>query len=258
MHGPSTPPALARAAALFDRDPEALAPRLRDGVLDLLDRSFAPTVTQRSLDTRFSAWLYDATRDRLVARVGMPEFPDEARAVMERLALAPGDVVLDVACGHGNFTAEFARRVGPDGLVIGLDIAESMLARAAARVRHAALDNVLLVRADALALPFRDGVFPKVNCSGGLHQMPDLGRALGEMARVAAPGARFAASGFAQAGAAPRGVRGWLQRRFALHFIPVERLAKEVAHAGFEGVDVRMAGPAFAYASGVRAGSGSS
>jgi hypothetical protein len=43
-----------------------------------------------------------------------------------------------------------------------------------------------------------------------------------------------------------------VHRRFALHFVPVERLAKEVAHAGFEHVGVQMAGPAFAYASGVR------
>jgi SAM-dependent methyltransferase len=253
MPGPSNPDVLAKAAPLFGRDVGALAPRVRDGVLELLDPSFAPTLTQRSLDTRFSAWLYDVLRDRLVRRFGMPEFRDEADAVAARLALAPGDVVLDVACGHGNFSADFARRVGPGGLVIGLDIAASMLARAVARVRRSGLDNVLLVRGDALALPFVDAAFAKVNCSGGLHQMPDLGRALAEMARVAAPGARFAASGFAQAGATPRGVRGWLHRRFAIHFIPVEALAQEVARAGFAQVEAKMAGATFAYASGIRA-----
>jgi ubiquinone/menaquinone biosynthesis C-methylase UbiE len=191
-------------------------------------------------------------RDRLVRRFGMLDWADEADAVAARLALAPGDVVLDVACGHGNFTADFARRVGPSGLVIGLDIAASMLARAVARVRHERLDNVLLVRGDALALPFRDGVFAHVNCSGGLHQMPDLGRALAEMARVAAPGARFAASGFAQPGETPRGVRGWLHRRMALHFVPVAQLAREVERAGFADVEARMVGPTFAYTSGRR------
>jgi ubiquinone/menaquinone biosynthesis C-methylase UbiE len=127
-----------------------------------------------------------------------------------------------------------------------------MLARAANRVRRAHLDNVLLVRGDALALPFRDASFAKLNCSGGLHQMPDLGRALREMARVAAPGARFTGSGFARGGAQETGLRGWLWRRWSLHFLPVERLARELGAAGFGAVDVRMAGPWFGYASGCR------
>ncbi len=59
-------------------------------------------------------------------------------------------VVLDVACGHGNFTVELARRVGPDGLVVGLDIARRMLERAARRVRDAGVANAVLLRADGL------------------------------------------------------------------------------------------------------------
>jgi ubiquinone/menaquinone biosynthesis C-methylase UbiE len=258
MHGPSNPAVLARAAALFQRDTETLAPRVRDGVLDLLGGAFAPTFTQRTLDTAFTAWLYDATRDRLTGSLGMPDFRTETQAVAERLALTTGDVVLDVACGHGNFTVELARRVGPEGLVVGLDIAASMLARAANRVRRERLDNVLLVRGDALALPFRDASLAKINCSGGLHQMPDLGRALGEMARVAKPGAHFAGSGFARGGSQETGLRGWLWRRWSLHFLPVERLAKELDEAGFAAVEVRMAGPWFGYASGRRAPSSAS
>ena len=243
---------LARCAALFDRDPAELAPRLRDGGLDLLDPRFAPTATQRGLDTPLSAWLYDALRDRLTAALGMPDFATELRDVEARLALSPGDVVLDVACGHGNFTVELARRVGSAGVVVGLDIASSMLARAAHRVRRAQQGNVLLVRGDALALPFRDAVFAKVNCAGGLHQMPDLDRALAELARVSRSGARFTASSFARGDAAESGVRGWLRRRFALHFVPVERLANAVAQAGFAEVETRMAGAWFAYASARR------
>jgi SAM-dependent methyltransferase len=248
---PAVPEPLPGGGAL--RDPASgrlLA--LRDGVLDLLDGGFAPTFTQRMLDTRATAWLYDALRDRGTRWVGMPGFADEAAAVAGRLALAPRDVVLDVACGHGNFTAELARRVGPEGLVVGLDISAAMLARAAARVRRANLDNVLLVRGDALALPFADGAFAKVNCSGGLHQMPDLGRALAEMARVVAPGGRLAASTFAQAGAQPHGWRALAARRLALHFVPERRLAGAIAGAGFSGVETEMAGPWFAYAAAVR------
>jgi SAM-dependent methyltransferase len=253
MTTPSQTTLLERAAPLFRVDAADLAPRFANGVLDLLGDAFAPTFTQRTLDTRATALLYDALRDRGTRWIGMPDFASETRALEERLALASGDVVLDVACGHGNFTVELARRVGPSGLVVGLDIAASMLARAASRVRRAGLDNVLLVRGDALDLPFRDAAFAKVNCSGGLHQMPDLDRALGEMARVARPGARFTGSSFARDGSEESGLRGWLWRRWSLHFVPVVTLARAVEAAGFDDVHAQMAGGAMGYAWGRRA-----
>lgn len=252
MHGPSNATTLARAEKLLRLPPGTAMPRVENGILDLLDRAFAPTFTQRTLDTRATAWLYDRVRDALAPAIGMPDFASEAQSVADRLALAPGDVVLDVACGHGNFTVELARRVGPSGLVIGLDIAGSMLARAAARVRRAGLDNVLLIRGDALALPFVDGAFAKLNCAGGLHQMPDLGRALAEFARVTSPDARFAGSGFAESGAVETGWRGVLWRRWKMHFVPVQALARAIEQAGFANVDVRMAGSWIGYASASR------
>lgn len=264
------PSALVRAAPLLrlpatpEPDPDGGGLRdpvtgrrlvLRDGVLDLLGGDFRPTLTQRALDTRATAWLYDRLRERAMRVAGLPGFAEEAEAVARRLALAPGDVVLDVACGHGNFTVELARRVGPQGLVVGLDISAAMLARAAARVRRAGLAHVLLVRGDALALPFADGAFARVNCSGGLHQMPDLARALAEMARVTTPGGRFAASGFAQAeGARPHGWRALLARRAALHFVPRRRLVEALASAGFTDVEATMARSWFGYAAAQRAG----
>jgi ubiquinone/menaquinone biosynthesis C-methylase UbiE len=265
---PALASALERAAPLIrlpgapDRAPEPLpgGAGLRDpatgrvlhasgGVLDLLDR-FEATPTQRLLDTRLSAWLYDRLRDALAPAIGMPDFATESEELAERLALAKGDLVLDVACGHGNFTEAIARRVGPSGLVVGLDISGRMLARAARRVARAGLAQVLLLRGDALALPFVAGAFAKVNCSGGLHQLPDLERALAEMARVSAEGGRFAASGFASAGEGSGGLRGAARRRLALHVLPLPSLARAAEAAGFADVSTRMAGPAFGYAWG--------
>lgn len=247
-------PVLARAARLFDREATALAPHLHEGVLDLLGTGFAPTLTQRMLDTDLTSWLYERSRDAAMTAVGLPAFAEESRAVAERLAVAPGDVVLDVACGHGNFTADLAKRVGPEGLVVGLDISGAMLRRAAARMRRQHLENVLLVRGDALALPFVAGAFDAVNCAGGLHQMPDLPRALAEMARVAKPGAHFAASGFARSGAGESGLRGWLWRRLRLHFVPLVALERGIADAGFAGVETELARGLLAYASARRPG----
>lgn len=239
--------ALQRALPLLKLPPEAQGAPERllceSGVLDLLGTRFAPTPVQRMLDTRFTAWFYDVTRNALAPVVGMARFAREAQELALRLELSPGDAVLDVACGHGNFTVELARRVGPEGLVVGLDISAAMLARAARRVARAGLSNVLLVRGDALALPVRDGAFAKVNCSGGLHQLPDLSRALAEFARVAAPGARFAASGFGEVGEGRDGWRGWMRRRLALHVVPLAPLARELQRAGFAEVATQAAGP---------------
>ena len=76
---------------------------------------------------------------------------------------------------------------------------------------------------------------------------------IGFRARVARPGARFTGSSFARDGSEETGLRGWLWRRWSLHFVPVERLARELGAAGFGAVDVQMAGAWFCYASGCRA-----
>src|SRR4030095_13235638 len=191
--------------------------RLDGGVLDLLGDRFVPTPTQRMLDTRVTAWLYDHVRDAFAPSIGMPDFATEVRNAAERLGRCAGEIVVDVACGHGNFTVELGRRVGEEGLAIGLDISAAMLARAAARVRRGGIRNVLLVRGDALHMPFADGVVPALLCSGGLHQLPDLARALAEFARVLTPGGRLAASGFAEAGEGSPGWPRWRRRWPATH-----------------------------------------
>src|SRR5439155_3427816 len=120
---------------------------------------------------------------------------------------------------------KWARCVGPDGLVVGLDISAAMLARAAKRVAEVGLANVLLLRADAQALPFADATLRHVSCAGGLHQLPDLPRALAEMARVSRDGGVLTASTFIEPrGALAARVAAWTKRRLALHLIPLPQL----------------------------------
>ncbi len=58
-----------------------------------------------------------------------PTMADERLIALEMLELAPGERVLDIGCGPGNFTRAFAR-AAEDGLVVGIDASETMLARA--------------------------------------------------------------------------------------------------------------------------------
>ncbi|TEU18683.1 MAG: methyltransferase domain-containing protein, partial [Anaerolineales bacterium] len=126
----------------------------RGGVLDLLGDSLEKTFTQHTLDTSFTAWVYDRFRGPLTRLLNSPDFPVEVATIQRVLQAQAGNTVLDLACGQGNFTVEWAKRVGPEGLVIGLDISRALLARAAYHVNRWGLDNVLLIRGDAHQLPF--------------------------------------------------------------------------------------------------------
>ncbi len=232
---------------------------VRNGVLDLIGQEPNLTVSQKALNTRAAAWLYDRLRSTALLRLlGIPSFAVEIASIQRKQRIVPGDVVLDLACGHGNFTAELARRVAPSGLVLGMDLSPAMLARAAARVRQRRLDNVLLVRGDALNLPLADTCLAKINCSGGFHQFPDLPRALAEIARVSRPGATLTASTFA-AGPPEANVsfharaharfKNWLHRRYQCHFLSLVRLGEQLAAVGYGEYQWSLPGGWFGYTS---------
>jgi demethylmenaquinone methyltransferase/2-methoxy-6-polyprenyl-1,4-benzoquinol methylase len=105
------------------------------------------------------------------------------RATRQALDPRPGDRVLDLAAGTGVSTEELAYS-GAD--TVGVDISLGML-----RAGRASRPTVRLLAGDALALPFRDGVFDAVTISFGLRNVQDTGAALRELARVTRPGGRL-------------------------------------------------------------------
>ena len=206
----------------------------RNGVLHLLDATQPKTVTQKTLDTPFTAWAYDHFREMLTRALNSPDFPLEVAEAQQVLQVQAGDVLLDLACGQGNFTVEWAKRAGDTGLVIGLDYSPAMLARAVYHVQRWGLDNALLIHGDAHALPFADGALHKVNCSGGFHQFPNLPQALREIARVSASGAVLATSTFAEGINDPRvRLKRWLGRAFDLHFVPLTGMGEQLRALGY-------------------------
>lgn len=221
----------------------------RNGVLDLLEADVPLTQTQHLLNTPLTAWAYDRARDALLRLFGAPDFPTEVTEIQRAQQLRAGDTILDLACGHGVFTVEWAKRVGPEGLVIGLDLSPAMLARAAGHVQRWDLDNVLLVRGDAHRLPLADASLFKMNCSGGFHQFPDLSQALSELARVGAPGAVLTASTFAE-GPSDRwaSLKRRLGERFAFHSVPLVQLGERLAALGYHDYQWSLPGGWFGYA----------
>ena len=231
----------------------------RNGILDLLGDGLQKTLTQDVLDTSLTAWTYDRFRGLLTRLLRSPEFPAEVVTIQQALQVQAGDTILDLACGHGNFTVEWARRVGQEGLVIGLDISPPMLTRAAHHIARWGLDNVLLIRGDAHHLPFADGVLHKVNCSGGFHQFPDLRQALREIARVSAGGAVLTASTLAEGpGDRYAGLKRWMKRCFALHFVPLIWLGEQLSAAGYTGYEWSLPGEWFGFTSARKHSNGAS
>jgi arsenite methyltransferase len=108
-------------------------------------------------------------------------------------AIAPIDeatVVLDVGCGAGTDLLLAARHVGPAGRAIGVDMTESMRARASAGAAECGLAHVEVRDSDATRLPVADSSVDVVISNGVLNLVPDKFRAIGEIARVLRPGGR--------------------------------------------------------------------
>ena len=105
--------------------------------------------------------------------------------------LRPGERVVDVGCGAGIDSLIAAKKVGPDGRVIGVDMTPSMLEKARQGAQEAGLRNVEFREGYAEELPIVDGWADVVISNGVLNLMPDKSAALEEMTRVLKPGGRL-------------------------------------------------------------------
>jgi SAM-dependent methyltransferase len=110
---------------------------------------------------------------------------------LERLALRPGQRVLDLGCGEGRHVHALALMAGV--AVVGLDADGPSLAKAVAGLDSLGADGAF-IRGDAYRLPFDDGAFDAVLCCEVLEHLADVDGALGEIVRVLKPGGRLAVS----------------------------------------------------------------
>ena len=133
--------------------------------------------------------------------------------------------------------------VGEEGLVVGIDVSQTMLARAVADTRAGGLDNVAYVRGDAQELPFVDKSFDAVCCFAALHLFEDPMRALDRMTEVLTPGGRIALFTSVRGRSAPlRTVESLALARSGATLFERRELIDALRRRGFGEVRQRIAG----------------
>lgn len=147
-------------------------------------------------------------------------FPFCADRLVARLNPAAGEKILDVATGTGAVALAAAQAVGPTGRVIGVDLAEGMLAQLQRKLDKFGVAHVDLHVMDAAALEFRGEYFHHTLCSFGLFFVRDMAAALKEWVRVTRPGGKVMFTAFGPAAFEP-------MKRLLL-----ERLQREGVDAG--------------------------
>src|SRR5690242_4774186 len=108
--------------------------------------------------------------------------------------LHEGETVLDLGSGAGADVLISARRVGPSGRAIGLDMTDEMLELARANAAQTGVDNVVFVKGYIEDIPLPDASVDVVISNCVINLAADKAKVLAEAARVLRPGGRFAVS----------------------------------------------------------------
>ena len=129
----------------------------------------------------------DACHRCLDLIAGVPFFNVVKQASIRIIADAAPERVLDAGCGAGVDLPSLASALPEPSTIIGLDASGALLGRAAVRIA-AYSDRCRLVKGDILHTPFRDGTFGACRIDRVLQHIHTPEKAIGELARVLAPG----------------------------------------------------------------------
>ena len=138
-----------------------------------------------------------ANADGLNARIALhqkysvnPEPYDDW--IASHYQIRPGERVLELGCGTGSIWNRAERYLPGDASLVLTDLSEGMLETARTNAAHQ--ENISFAQVDIQQIPYPDRSFDVVIANMMLYHVPDLDRALSEVARVLRPGGRFLCS----------------------------------------------------------------
>jgi SAM-dependent methyltransferase len=154
--------------------------------------------------------------------------------------LKPGEVVVDLGCGGGLDVLSSAKKVGPTGKAIGIDMTPEMLALARRNAEKAGANNAEFHHATIDKLPLADGSVDCVISNCVINLAPDKPAVFREVARVLKPGGRVAVSDIALKKPLPPEVGNDMMAYVGCiaGAIPVEEYRRGLTEAGFAHVEV--------------------
>lgn len=154
--------------------------------------------------------------------------------------LRPGEVVVDLGCGGGIDVLLAARKVGPSGKAIGIDMTDEMLERAHANAEKSGANNVAFFKATIDDIPLPDASADCIISNCVINLAPDKNAVFSEMARVLKPGGRLAISDIALKQPLPPEIGQDLLAYIGCiaGAIPIDEYRSGLAAAGFAHVEI--------------------
>jgi len=142
-----------------------------------------PSQADQKLQQEFNQWAAAGRGDEMEDHHS--DITDQTLALMD---IQPSDRILDLGCGTGWASRRMAK-IATAGEVIGLDVADEMLRRA--EQTSGGFKNIRYVWGSAEKIPVDDKYFSKVLSVESFYYYADQGKALDELRRVMAPGAKL-------------------------------------------------------------------
>jgi SAM-dependent methyltransferase len=121
--------------------------------------------------------------------------------------LHEGETVLDLGSGAGGDVLIAARRVGPAGRAIGLDMTDEMLALARKNRETLGIANAEFFKGEIEDMPLESDSFDRIISNCVINLVPDKRKAFAEMYRVLKPGGKFTLSDIVSIGVIPDSLR---------------------------------------------------